>query len=36
MAAWPAVTAAVAATASLALGVLAGVLWAALDGPGIL
>lgn len=32
-AAWPAVTAGVAAVASLVLGVLAGALWAALEGP---
>lgn len=32
-AAWPAATAGVAATVSLALGILAGLLWAALDGP---
>ncbi|MFC6256086.1 NADH-quinone oxidoreductase subunit N, partial [Kocuria oceani] len=32
-AAWPAATAGVAATASLVLGVLAGALWEAIDGP---
>ena len=36
VAAWPAITAVVAATASLAMGILAGVLWAALDSPGIM
>ena len=35
-AAWPAVTAGVAAVASLVLGVLAGVLWAALEGPVVM
>ena len=30
---WPAATAGVAATASLGLGILAGFLWAALEGP---
>ena len=32
-AAWPAATAGVAAMASLGIGILAGVLWAVLDGP---
>ncbi|MFC6258336.1 NADH-quinone oxidoreductase subunit N, partial [Kocuria oceani] len=32
-AAWPAATAGLAAVASLGIGVLAGVLWAVLDGP---
>lgn len=36
VAAWPAATAAVAATASLGLGIGAGFLWAALDGPSLL
>ena len=36
VAAWPAATAAVAATASLGLGIGAGFLWAALEGPLLL